>query len=301
MRKVIAGVALGAGALAGGAYLLTQTPASDFSTGAQRDATPKEALPAEGSETDLISAFFGLDDSWRIRMVGYRLCAKLTGADGMPVVFPEELDIRTIEAADMRVTLASGKVGRVDCVTLAPAIDPGELRTLLMIGDFGSADEDPPVLVEVVGNLGSLDGQINFRGASVAVTPLHAGPSLVFAESVPKGQWRLDQGEAEVPADCPADGLKQIVRVVWDGGVDPLSDETTNADLAALYQVTLAMEDGSTKLEHPFALGNTGDVDNNVELCMDTAGIPTRVSFPGGHLVDPNDDVNADSAVTVTP
>lgn len=288
-------------ALAGGAYFLTQTPASGYSSGAQRDLTPDGALPEGVAGTELIAAFYGLDDSRRIRFVGYRLCAKLTGGDGMPVVFPQELDIRTIEAADMQVTLASGNIGRVDCVTLAPAIDPGELRTLLMIGDFGSADEDPPVRVDVVGNLGSLDGQTNFRGASVEVTPLAAGPSLVFAEIVPEDAWQLDQGAADEPVDCTADGLKQIIRVVWDGGVKPVSDETTNADLATLYQVTLMMADGSTALRSPFALGNTGDSDNNIELCMDTDSDPVSVFFPAGHLVDPNDDVNADSSVAVTP
>ena len=215
----------------------------------------------------------------------------------MPVVFPRELDIRTIEAADVRVTLASGRFGHVDCVTLGPALEKGELRTLLMIGGFGSAMQDPPERVEVIGNLGSLDGQVNFRGTSVDVTPLAAGPSLVFAEIVPKPDWRLDQSTADAPFDCPADGVQQILRAVWDGGVKPNKEEMINADLAALYQVTFLMLDGSTLVKHPFALGNTSDTDNTIELCMDTEGTPVSVFFPSGYLIDPNGDVNADTSV----
>ena len=54
---------------------------------------------------------------------------------------------------------------------------------------------------------------VNFRGAKVEVTPLHEGPSLVFAEIVPLSEVTKDtRGSA-----CP-DEATQIVRVVWNGG-----------------------------------------------------------------------------------
>ena len=109
---------------------------------------------------------------------------------------------------------------QVDCVTLAPALDSGERRTALLLGDFGSADTDPPATVEIVGNLLSSDGALNFRGAAIAVTPLAPGPALVLAESVPVDQWKLDQpgGPWSVGSGCP-DGTLQAIRAVWQGGI----------------------------------------------------------------------------------
>ncbi|MEL6317933.1 MAG: hypothetical protein AAFR16_09900, partial [Pseudomonadota bacterium] len=63
----------------------------------------------------LVSAFFGLDDALPLRAV--RLCPRAPGKDGMPVIFSEEIDEATLDAADFRVTTAAGRVGRVDCVT----------------------------------------------------------------------------------------------------------------------------------------------------------------------------------------
>ena len=42
------------------------------------------------------------------------------------------------------------------CVTPMPALDVGELRTILLIGEYGSA-ENQPVKVDIVGNLLSID------------------------------------------------------------------------------------------------------------------------------------------------
>ena len=80
--------------------------------------------------------------------------------------------------------------------------------------------QDPPARVEIVGNLHSIDSTVNFKGAEIMVTPLEPGPSLVFAEIVPQDEWRLgDKGSSQRGTGCPAKGVKQIVRVAWDGGV----------------------------------------------------------------------------------
>lgn len=63
-------------------------------------------------------------------------------------------------------------------MTLAPARDPGELRTVLLIGDLGEAANAPPVKVLVVDDLlsGGLAGRpVNFRGTEKHVIPLDAG------------------------------------------------------------------------------------------------------------------------------
>jgi hypothetical protein len=42
------------------------------------------------------------------------------------------------------------------------------------------------------------------------------------------------------------------------------------------------------------------DNDNNHRLCLDTTDSVLSVSFPAGHVVDPNGDLNPDTIVAVT-
>jgi hypothetical protein len=94
------------------------------------DASPADTTPgnitsnrdSDGRQAGLISAFYGLDD------------ALGAGAEGMPVIFSHEIDVTTMQAGDFKVTTASGEIGKILAVTLAPADDKGELRTVLFAG-----------------------------------------------------------------------------------------------------------------------------------------------------------------------
>jgi hypothetical protein len=173
---------------------------------------------------------------------------------------------------------------------------------VLLIGEFGDAANDPPVKVIVVGDLysdGTLLGEaggdlVNFRGTQTHVTPLDAGPSLVLAEVVPEDEWSIKgRGSA-----CPAD-IQQVVRVTWAGGVRlPNGDELGDAQ-RMLYRVTIERADGSSHEISPAALADLGDRDNNHLLCLSTPAPVVSVSFPAGHLVDPNKDLNPETQVTV--
>jgi hypothetical protein len=207
-----------------------------------------------------------------------------------------------MQAGDFRVMTKSGKVGEVTCVTLFPAIDSGELRTALLVGEFGSATDDPPVTVEIVGNLLSLDQTINFKSAKIDVTPLLPGPTLILAEIVPQEQWQLgkEAGTGRGSGDGCPQGTTQIVRVVWAGGVEKADGEEPGDAERLLYLVMLEQSDGNSKIVMPFALADLGDGDNNHLLCLDVVGTPIVVSFPAGHLVDPNHDLNPDTSITVS-
>jgi len=258
-------------------------------------------VDATGREAGLISAFYGLDDGLPY-IFGLASCKGAGGKDGMPVIFTHEVDIRTLEPGDFRITTASGKLGEVVCLTLAPADDPGELRTALVIGQYGSL-ADQPATVEITGNVLSLDGTVNFKGASVAATPLESGPSLVWAERVPQAQWALGRAATRLPwgggDGCPV-GTAQVVRVAWDGGVR--KTDGTEADLSTgqLYEVTVKASDGATRSVTPAALANLGDGDNNHELCLDVADPAMSVRMPAGNLIDPRDDVNDETVIAVT-
>jgi hypothetical protein len=219
----------------------------------------------------------------------------------MPVIFTHEIDVTTMQAGDFRVTSASGKVGEILAVTLAPADDKGELRTALLAGSYGSID-DQPVKVEIVGNLLSIDGTLNFKGASIDVTPLEAGPSMVWAEIVPEEDWDLGKEASPLAwggGSGAPEGTKQVVRVTWNGGVTkPGAQEIDDAERVQ-YKVTVLLEDGSRIRVTPFALADLGDGDNNHELCLGVTGTPISVYFPAGFMTDPREDLNPETTIAL--
>ena len=151
--------------------------------------------------------------------------------------------------------------------------------------------------VLVVGDLfsdGVTGDQVNFRGTQTQVTPLDAGPSLVLAEVVPEDGWSTEGRGSR----CP-DGVLQVVRATWAGGVRlPSGGELGDAE-RGLYRVTVERPDGSSDEIVPAALADLSDRDNNHLLCLDTSAPAVSVSFPAGHLVDPNQDLNPDTHVAV--
>ncbi len=290
-------ISIAAGCLALGGCGAMQTDATSTELS---DTTANSGVPsaANGKSAALLSAFFGLDNG--LFQVANLICNGAAGKDGMPVIFSTEIDHRTMQAGDFKVTTASGKTGTMHCVSLLPATDAGELRTVLLIGEFGNADGDPPARVEIVGNLNSIDGSLNFKGAQVAVTPLAPGPTLVMAERVSDREVDKGLGLARTKGSaCPSKGVAQQIRVVWAGGVTlPKGDEPGDAERNK-YKVTMAGVDGKTREITPVALANLGDGDNNHVLCLDTADQALSVSFPGGIFKDPNGDLNPATAITV--
>ncbi len=264
------------------------------------DATPDAGLPreADGRSAELLSAFFGLDNG--LPRTANLICLGAPGKDGMPVIFSTEIDHTTMQAGDFQVTTSGGEIGAMHCASFLPATDAGELRTVLLVGEFGDAENDPPARVDIIGRLHSIDGALNYLGASVEVTPLEPGPTLIMAEIV--SDDAKDEGlgiRRTQGSKCPAEGVAQAVRVVWAGGVTlENGDEPGDAE-RALYSVTVQSSDGARRDVAPIALADLGDGDNNHVLCLDTADQPVSVSFPAGVLTDPNGDLNPATSAAV--
>jgi len=273
---------------------------ADVTSLERTDTTADAGLPREigGQSAELLSAFFGLDNA--LPRTARLICRGAPGKDGMPVIFSTEIDHTTMQAGDFRVTTAAGATGQMTCITLLPATDAGELRTVLLVGEFGDAETDPPVSVEIVGHLHSIDGTLDFRGARIDVTPLAPGPSLVMAEIADPTARDLGLGQRRTDgAECPSDDIVQAVRVIWAGGVTlENGDEPGDAE-RDLYRVTVRAADGTEREITPAALADLGDGDNNHLLCLDTADTAVSLSFPEGVLADPNDDLNPATSVAV--
>lgn len=144
---------------------LGTTLSAAFLTVTAGAASPTLAQTAEPAEGRILSAFFSLDDSRRILIASLPMRRLDAGQDGMPVIFSHEIDESTLDPDDLKITRASGGIARVTCVKLRSADEPGERRTVLVIGNYGSA-ADQPVRVEIVGELTSLDRTVTMTGAS---------------------------------------------------------------------------------------------------------------------------------------
>lgn len=269
----------------------------------QRDTTVTEVTSSTNAEGDaaILSAFFGIDDDLP-RNANKAICNDAHGKDGMPVIFSREIDFDSMQAGDFKVTTAAGQVGVVHCVTLAPADDKGELRTALLVGQFGSM-EDQPAKVEIVGNLLSMDKSLNFKGASANAIALEVGPTIILAEHLSIDQLDLKKQATELPfgggTGCPA-GTTQAVNAVWVGGVSKRGGGDAEDDERQQYRVTIQRDDGSTTDVTPFALADLQDGDNNHLLCLDVPGLPISVSLPANFLQDPRGDLNPNTQRAVT-
>jgi len=187
-----------------------------------------------------------------------------------------------VDAAAFTVVTRSGQQKTPVCASLRPADGPGERHTVLLVGDFGDPLDDPPVQVAVTGHL-PLEGGADGRGLTVDVTPLEAGPSIVLAMGYPAGGRE---------GGCP-EGTRQIVEVVWSGGVVPGPGQTPE-NHREMYSVTT-----KTGAVTPIALGDVGDNDNYERLCLDTESPASRVSAAEGILQDPRGDLNPSTSLNV--
>jgi hypothetical protein len=233
--------------------------------------------------------------------LGQLVCPAAPGRDGMPVHFETELD-DLVFPEDFIVRGEDGVPRPVLCATFDPSDDIGDRRSILLVGEFGDA-QDQPLTVEVVGDVRSSDLSISYQGAFAQIIPLEAPPALILAEMVPEEEWDLDNPGTPIPwgggTGCPSKGTEQVLRVSWGGGVVAADGTEVTQREWKRYRVALLTEQGVIRLVNPFAVGDLNDGDNNHELCLKEAGIPLDVTLPAGLLVDPNGDLNEVSIVQV--
>ncbi len=246
------------------------------------------AYAADGPpDLAILEVFFGLDNA--LPLTVNVICPGGSGMDGIPVTFTRRVVGTPLPAAFV-VTTRSGLTHTPKCVTAAPGGEPLERFTLLMVGDLGDDPGDPPVRLDIVGDL-LFEGGANAKGfSSTHVTPLSAGPSLLLALRHAPADLAGSAGSA-----CPS-ATAQIVLAVWSGGVSDASGAGLGGSAADKFHVTLA----DAREVSPIALGGTGDHDNYVQLCLADATTPTSVRAEAGLAFDPRGDANAETSAAVT-
>jgi acetyl esterase/lipase len=195
-----------------------------------------------GTDLRILSAYHGLDP---LPARATRLCgmAPVSDQDGMPVIFSAQINGDTLSPTAFAVEISSGERVTPLCVTLRPALEPLEQRTVLLIGPF-SPEDSLPVGVEIVEQLEDVDGNslVGLRGEEV--TALASGPSLVLAE-------RFAPNTSGLEGECPEQAA-QAVMLTWQGGVTG----PQGADLAEAQRtaISILLENGNRVT--PLSLGD---------------------------------------------
>ena len=210
------------------------------------------------------------------------ICDDAEDQGGIPVVFDQEIDQETLDVDDFAVRLESGELRTPQCAERNPAGDEKEDRTILLVGDFGDGEIDPPVSVEVVAELLDETGN-NLIGTTISVTGLSEGPNLVFAEPA-----TLEE------TSCPETAMS-AVRLTWNGGISALNGEELGANQLGQFSVTTV--DG---VVNPVEFSDLDDNDNNLELCLTTEAEASSVSVALNTVQDLGGDPNADTEIDVT-
>lgn len=244
--------------------------------------------------TALLSAFFGLDDAMPFQ--ANFLCPGAVGMDGMPVNFKYPIDASSLSASDFEVVDSLDTIHIPICAVLAPANENGENRTVLLIGEFGTAVTNPPVEVRIVDDLFTTDvlpGEsacseiMNLNGISTTnVVPLANGPTLFFAQ-------RLDGSLNECSSGI------QTIQVAWNGGITPHQSGDAESDL---FQYYIGYSDSSGVLipHIPISIADINDNDNFHQLCFSTNEEIVKISMMANTVEDPNQDPNLFTEIDVS-
>lgn len=244
------------------------------------------------SQDTLVSAFFGLDNG-----LPSLLCNQPGSLlDGMPVNFKFPLDASSLSETDFEVLDSLGNIHIPMCAVLAPANENGENRTVLLLGEFGTAVTNPPVEVRVVDDLftiGTLLGEstcseiINLNGTyTTNVVPLGDGPSLFFAQKI---DGNLNECNSGV----------QTIQVAWNGGITPYINGDTESDLFQYY-IGYADSSGILIPHVPISIADINDNDNFHQLCFSTSDEIVKISMMANTVEDPNQDPNLYSEIDVS-
>ena len=239
----------------------------------------------------IVSAFFGLDN-----VLPGLLCNQPgSQLDGMPVNFKFPLDVSSLSETDFEVVDRLGNIHTPNCVSLAPANENGENRSVLLLGEFGTAVTNPPVEVRVTGDLFTTDtisGEsacseiINLNGITTTnVISLDDGPSLFFAQKIDGNLNECNSGT-------------QTIQVAWNGGVTPYISGDTESDLFQYY-VGYSESSGILTPHAPISIADINDNDNFHQLCFSTSDEIVKISMMANTVEDPNHDPNLYSEIDV--
>ena len=232
----------------------------------------------------ILSVYHGLDP---IPPRATALCgmAPVNGQEGMPVTFSVQIDSETVSPTAFAVETSDKNLVTPICATLRPALEALEQRTILLIGSFSSGDSIP-IGVKIVEQLKDVAGNSLAGLRSEKVTPLAAGPSLVFAE-------RFAPETPGLEGECPEE-TAQAILLTWEGGVTG----PQGADLADAQRTAVSVVLANDDRVNPLSLGDD-DPDNHVIACIAETSPAVSINVLAGFFYDPGDDSNPATSIDI--
>lgn len=242
----------------------------------------------------VLSCFFGLDNKMPLKSIS--IWGKAPVKDGIPVVFSHEISPSSVTKEAFEITKKDGTKTIPLFVTFKPSVEAFELRTILLIGEFGNENNNPPVSLKIVKNIVTRDGQ-NLLGQSIAITELKKGPFLSYSEYF-NLENHYPYNAKRNGCDCPKEKTKMVVRTIWSGGVRAANGKELGKN--ELKKITVYVQSRETIIKvHPFQIADTNDNDNNIDLCIMETGIPILVEIVENTAIDPRNDPNLFTKVKV--
>lgn len=239
------------------------------------------------------------------------------GFGGMPMVISDAIDTQGGYLGDPNALDPSNFVVRVGpnntavqpiCVTLAPAVDLSERRTILFTGNFGFDDEDAPTGIQIVGDVMTVNGT-SLRGLRTkSVSEVNGGPTLVLAEHFDPAAGVIStssDGDGSNDRYCPQGDTSRVVKLTFSGGVSGPNGGVLMDDDNAMNAILIlgVGPDGRRRVVHPFALRDD-DFDNHLDACLgaDAEGLTLlRASVDSHNFFAPQNVPGKAVAVSIVP
>lgn len=195
---------------------------------------------------------------------------ELGGKDGLLLVLDVELDASSLHPHAFVVSRATLGPTWPEQAILAPASENDENRTVLLIGELGSAGPGhEPTHVAIAGPLWSEDGR-SLQGLGASVTPFAAPPYVVAAQVLP-------------PAPERCEGVAQALRTYW-------TDELRGVETDDLSRIEVRLHSGTlvapVRFDDHQADHDEAGQDNVLDICVDDPAPIHSLSIQGGAFRD---------------
>jgi hypothetical protein len=253
------------------------------------------------TEASILSAYVGLDDGAPPAVQGCN--GNMAGLDGMPIVFSKPFDPDVVlSVGNFKILDTSGEEREAVCATLAPANDPNENRTILLIGDLADRGQE---------GIGSIEVISDANGAEL----LHADNSPATGDRI-SGDDIRQLGErgtnllfSEVfdvdgfNPGCPAN-TTDVLWLTFEGGTNGGSTDTGNFEVVGRMATTPR---GGEVVVGVLAVVDA-DNDNHLGLCVNlerrrggrgnTISVDVEsISIAAGSYVDPMNVPNPEATI----
>jgi hypothetical protein len=256
-------------------------------------------LSSLNADASILSAYVGLDDGAPPAVQGCN--GNMAGLDGMPVVFSKPFDPDVVlSVGNFKIIDTSGEEREAVCATLAPANDPNENRTILLIGDLADRGQEGIGSIEVVSDANG--AELLYADNSPATGDRISGDDI--RQLGERGTYLLFSEVFDIDGfnpGCPAN-TTDVLWLTFEGGTNGGSTDTGNFEVVGRMATT--RRGGEVDVDVLAVVD--ADNDNHLGLCVNLERRQVRrgntisvefISIAAGSYVDPMNVPNPEATI----